>query len=101
MEKDNKNELQSRREFFKNSAKRVLPIIGAMVMANPIIAKAVEFEEGTLAGYCRGGCYEYCVSSCKETCDVTCSFGCGSSCLGNCNETSQLKCTGGCGNGCS
>ena len=41
---ENKN-LQGRREFFKEAAKRVLPIIGAVaLMSNPVIAKAMGKE---------------------------------------------------------
>ena len=38
--KKKNDELHSRREFFKNAAKRVLPIIGAIALSNPIIQAA-------------------------------------------------------------
>ena len=39
--KNQKEEIQSRREFFKNAAKGVLPILGAMLLAgSPAIVKA-------------------------------------------------------------
>lgn len=42
-EKKNKEELQSRREFFKKVAKGALPILGAIVLADtPAIVRAAE-----------------------------------------------------------
>lgn len=36
-------EIQSRREFFKEAAKKALPVIGAVTLiGNPLIAKAIE-----------------------------------------------------------
>ena len=44
-EKKQKEELQSRREFFKQAAKKALPVIGAIALAStPIIANAAEKE---------------------------------------------------------
>ena len=40
MEKNKKEELQSRRDFFKKASKRVLPIIGAIVFSNTIVKAA-------------------------------------------------------------
>lgn len=74
MEKE-KNELQSRREFFKRAAKGALPIIGAIVLANaPVIAQAAEDPMG-----CNKTCYHGCHATCSGHCQTTCNASCRSS----------------------
>lgn len=75
---DNKKneELQSRREFFKSAAKAVLPVIGAVVLANlPNVASA-EPQYGW-------GCSSACKGSCSGKC-TSCTGGCYGSCMGSC-----------------
>ena len=90
MEKKNKKEeLQSRRQFFKKAAKGVLPILGAIALANvPMFAQAGETASGC-TGTCYGGCRNACTS-----CSTTCYGGCKNSCT-SCTTT----CSGGCKNG--
>lgn len=84
MEKNKKDELQSRRQFFKNAAKGILPILGAIALANmPLLSNA----EGLEATGCNG-----CASSCMASCKGTCNGGCKSSC--------KYECSGGCKTGC-
>ncbi len=92
MKQNEKEELQSRRSFFKNAAKSALPILGAIALANmPIIANAAQSESGscTCKGNCSGGCSGTCVSSCRATCGGTCkgtcSYTCDHTCSGSCN----------------
>lgn len=103
-------ELQSRREFFKNAAKGVLPILGAVALSSaPSLVKAsevlVEKEvtgcygcsdtcfgcSGTCSGTCSGGC-----KGCRDTCSGLCK-GCSGSCQGSCSSS----CRGGCSNSCT
>lgn len=85
MKKSNNEELQSRRQFFKNVAKGALPILGAIALANlPLVSKATEPMGCT--GTCTGACYGSC-RGCSTTCTGTCSHGCR-----GCSTT----CTGGC-----
>ena len=77
MKKQQNEELQSRREFFKKAAKGALPILGAIVLANaPVIAQAAESTpngcmgcQGTCMATCKGSCAN---SSCKGTCYGSC-----------------------------
>lgn len=63
MDKNRNKELQSRREFFKNAAKGVLPILGTIVLANaPVLAHSLN-SDATSCTTCRGGCY-----GCAGTC---------------------------------
>lgn len=93
MEKKKQNEeLQSRREFFKKAAKGVLPILGAVVLANvPMVGHAShgDMEENG----CNYGCSGSCWSSCQSSCRGTCASGCTGSCRGGCKAT--------CSNGCN
>lgn len=88
MKKQNeKDELQSRREFFRNAAKAALPVLGAIVLANaPLLAKASEVSTG---------CEATCTYSCKNTCDScqkSCGVGCGTTCSGKCIGSCNAIC---------
>ncbi len=78
-----KEELQSRREFFKSAAKAALPVIGAVILSNvpsQLFAAGPHYGSKncgtTCAGGCVGSCTEVCNSSCKGTCNNTCYSGC-------------------------
>ena len=77
-EKKQIEELQSRREFFKDAAKKALPIIGAIALAStPSIVHAAE---ATPMG-CNYGCTKVCSGSvCQGTCEGTCRFTCSGGC---------------------
>lgn len=98
MENQNKKEeIQSRREFFKVAAKKALPIIGAVaLLSNPMIAKAVEKEttncRNACADDCAGRCEGSCYSTCKGTCEGSCLKGCKTSCYGTCDSTCTASC---------
>ena len=72
MENKKKNEeLQSRREFFKKAAKGALPILaGALLVANPVVAKAAESSMSC------AGCNNRCMNSCDNTCYRSCRAYC-------------------------
>ena len=93
MEKNKNEELQSRRQFFKKAAKGVLPIIGAIALANiPLIANASESSGNSNGCYgCEGGCWS-CTGTCKNLCK-----GCSGSCTGTCSSS----CRGGCYQSCT
>lgn len=90
MDNKGKNEeLQNRREFFKEAAKKALPIIGALALTSvPIITRAAEVIEPM-------GCDTYCNNSCRQTCETKC-IGCDGSCRDQCDST----CKGGCDTRC-
>ena len=86
-------DLQTRREFFKEAAKKTLPIIGAIVFASsPIITQA---KESTPMGCnsnckiaCADSCYIYCEGSCKDGCKDTCKGSCSGGCNKSCKDLS-------------
>ncbi len=87
-EKKQNEELQSRREFFKEAAKKALPILGALALAStPVFAQAVESEQSSCAG-----CNNRCMNSCFNTCHGTCNKHCADNCNGNCRGTCSNAC---------
>ena len=91
-EKKQNEELQSRREFFKEAAKKALPVLGAIALASsPIIAQAAEKNTMGCNGLCTGGCYTSCQRGCKGGCEVVCNSACVTTCKGGC-----LGCSGTC-----
>lgn len=93
MNKQNENEeLQSRREFFKQAAKKALPVLGAIaLMSSPIIAQAAEKEpmgcNSSCSGYCDGTCTSACArlcNSCQSNCTESCKWNCQAQCRDNC-----------------
>lgn len=98
-EKKNKEELQSRREFFKKAAKGALPILGAIVLAGtPAIVKAASHESKIETG-CDWGCSHSCFGGCDSSCTGSCSISC-TSCYGRCTGTCSQMCANDCSYGC-
>lgn len=86
-EGNKKEEIQSRREFFKNAAKKGLPIVAAIALAGmPVISKA-EVEPMGCTGTCYGACVGSC-DGCKYTCHGTCKNGC-EGCRYSCSSSSH------------
>ncbi len=81
MKKDN---LESRRVFFKKAAKSTLPVLGAIILFNPLIANATKIAMG-----CQGSCYTGCDGGCRKSCSGSCRYHCLSTCKGGCQRTSR------------
>lgn len=98
MEEKNKKqreELQSRRDFFKKAAKVALPVLGAIALSQvPILSQAKESEEEM-------GCDWGCSGGCKGSCGRVCSYGCTNSCSGSCQGACKGYCQGSCKGTCS
>ena len=111
-DKSQKDELQSRREFFKKAAKRALPFIGAIALsALPFSSFAKETEEpetycdwgctNSCSGSCGRSCSYGCDGSCAGSCDGSCKGACSRSCSYSCSSTCRGTCSGSCSGGCS
>ena len=105
-DEEKRSELQSRREFFKNAAKKTLPILGAIVLAGmPGILRAQEKQPMSCEWGCEGGCSYGCQGSCYGSCEGSCHLSCESSCKGycegGCKYTCETTCRGTCEGGCS
>ena len=98
-EKKQNEELQSRREFFKQAAKKALPVIGAIALAStPIIAQAAERNP---MGCSSDGCSYTCQTSCARECRGRCNQVCKDSCYNDCRGTCKDSCSGSCKGSCS
>ena len=98
MKENKKEEVQSRREFFKSAAKKALPILGAIALTQlPFVAKSHENQIIHDCDYnCANGCYGGCAGSCEGTCSGSCENECNTSCYGTCRGS----CEGNCGDLC-
>ena len=98
-----REELQSRREFFKKAAKGALPILGFVLFANfPLtmdatnkVATGCDSCTGTCSYTCQGTCRGKCMG-CSNTCQGTCQGGCTGGCSYTCQGTCKDRCQGGC-----
>ena len=102
MENEENKNLQGRRDFFKEAARKALPIFGFIaLMSNPIIARAVENDSNGCTGQsCTGGCYGGC-EGCRYSCTGTCKGGCNGcqyTCEGTCQGACKARCTYGSNN---
>lgn len=124
-----KRQLQNRREFFKEAAERVLPVLGlALIVPTPFLTTCTKEPvecgnsctgdcKGTCSGTCSGsstssgcsGCSSSCSSGCSgssigsdcSSCGNNCSSECSTSCGNNCSDSCNNNCTSSCGNNCS
>ena len=96
--KEKKEKLQTRREFFKNAAKKTLPILATIAMATtPCMTKASESSPMGCSGNCSFGCGQVCSGDCYGGC----KGGCGGACSYSCQNTCKGYCNGSCRGGCS
>lgn len=76
----------SRRDFFRKSASKMLPVMAIAAFSTMGIerlqAKVISDCRGC-SGNCSGDCSGYCTGSCYGGCDGGCRAGC-SSCKGYC-----------------
>ena len=96
MSNSKKNEeLQSRREFFKQAAKAARPVVGAAIMASVPFAQANAMGcNYACTGNCYGGCDGVCGGNCINTCSNSCSNYC-TGCRNTCSNGCYNTCTGG------
>ena len=90
--KDKKEEIQSRREFFKKAAKATLPVLGAVVLSNIPFSETKADYVNRFTGECTG-----CSGSCQRSCSGSCQGNCQGDCQGNCKGGCYGTCKGSCG----
>ena len=99
--KESKEELISRRKFFKKGS-LMLPLIG-MLIISPLVVSCDPLEEpaysgGSSSSAC-GGCANTCISACSDYCragasytPVSCNGSCKAACEGSCRVTCMHSC---------
>lgn len=89
-----KDETQNRRQFFKEAAKKTLPILGMAVMAMTIPNTLQSCKKISLG--CEDVCTNACKTSCKTTCvggaKCSCGVGCATACTTGCKNTCNISC---------
>ena len=85
-----KKSLYSRREFFKRSFAKTLPIVSILAITSiPSISYGyiTDCTDGSCQGSCSGNCYGNCSGSCKDSCE-----GCSGTCKGDCAGQCVTQC---------
>lgn len=86
--KEKNEELQSRREFLKKTAKSALPILGISLFGPSFLASCQkEKDSDDKKNGCGSSCSGSCQSGCSGSCDGSCSGNC-DGCTGGCDSTS-------------
>ena len=93
---------QTRRDFFKNTFEKALPLLGVIAFASlskPSFARQNVLIgcdgcnnscKGTCTGKCEGGCAENgCKGNCSGTCANTCAHTCKEMCAVGCTVSSK------------
>ena len=95
----NPEEIQTRREFFKEASLKTLPILSAAIL--PGLLTGCE-EKNSPSGGSSSGCNAKCSASCSAVCRNECesnakwrpSYCTGTSCKGSCWSTCKNTCKG-------
>lgn len=77
MKENKQEELQSRREFFKNAGSKTLPFLALAAFGSSVLTACDKDEPD-------GGGGNGCGNSCSGSCDDGCSNNCDSLCGGDC-----------------
>ena len=77
-EKNKREEIQSRREFFKKAAKAALPVVGAAILSSVPFMDSEAMSSGCNMN-CVNGCYG-CQNTCRGGCSAECLITCASTC---------------------
>lgn len=86
MEKQNNEELQSRRQFFKKTAEKALPILGIALFGSALLTSCEKDEPSSGGGSssgCGNSCSGSCDDSCSGNCESDCAWGCSYDCRGH------------------
>lgn len=103
MKDSKKDQIISRRSFFKKAATAALPIVAAIAM--PSLLTSCEIDEpfggesGSGCNGCSGKCSSSCSGLCTRSCASTCKAqsinmtGCNNSCKGHCYASCKSTCS--------
>lgn len=100
-----RNEIISRRSFFKRSASVILPTLAVLTIPSVLTSCEIDEEDlgideptgckngcsGKCSGVCGAACQKDCTGSCSKTCKSQCSNQCGgSSCRSLCKGSNKF-----------
>ena len=84
MKKDN---IISRRNFFKRSASMVLPALAIVAMPSLLTSCEIEEDYSEIPSGCKNGCTGKCSGVCGAACQSACTGQCTTGCKNNCKGT--------------
>lgn len=92
-----KENLESRREFFKNAAKKALPILAISLLGPSVLSSCGEDEPDDPSGSGGGSkrCGGMCSANCRNECRGNAAYApasCKSGCKGACLSTCKTSC---------
>lgn len=76
---ENSKEIQTRREFFKNAARKSLPIMGVILLS----ATPFRINASTSSDCASNSCTNSCKGNCTKWCNGTCLTSCSDNCKGS------------------
>ena len=93
---NNRDKLQSRRQFFKKTASFVIPMMGIVATGglDAFLSSCSKDDDPlndepqgckTCTNSCGENCYTVCVSSCRQGCGTDCAWSCETGCRGVCD----------------
>lgn len=81
------DKLQNRRQFFKNSARKVLPFLAVPLFGSLLNSCKWPWEDepnnGTKGDDCKNSCWGSCLGNCGGNCSGTCDGRCEGGCWTN------------------
>ncbi|MBQ9212771.1 MAG: hypothetical protein IJ150_02365 [Bacteroidales bacterium] len=87
-------EVHSRREFFKRTAKAILPLLCTVSLTDALLC---DLEDSKSSYSCNGStCKSECTAQCENSCDITCRNTCKYQCAIGCYAVCQANCYKGC-----
>lgn len=130
MKTEENDKIQDRREFFKQAAKKTLPVLAiapilqscdtALLVLEAMAEASTQYQNsqpkstytpsssysnssgcGTCSSACNNSCIGTCRGNCSSGCSGGCSQNCSKSCTGNCHGTCKGECVNGCKGTCT
>lgn len=124
------NKIQNRREFFKQAAKKTLPVLAIvpilqscdtmLIVLEAMAEASTQYQNSqqkstytpsssytaptgcdSCSSACNNSCTGTCTGYCSSGCSGGCSQDCGKSCTGSCDHTCKNECVTGCRGTCT
>ena len=84
MENGENKDLQGRREFFKEAARKALPLFAVALLGTSVFSSCSKENIG---------CGNSCSGSCSKSCSGDCDGGCSGDCDNSCHDACMYGCT--------
>ena len=89
-----KKDIISRRDFFKKSTSKILPVVAAITLPSVLTSCEIDEEPFDIPSSGCDTCKGTCGGQCSTGCSGTCEYGCTGNCKGACGSSCRYVCTG-------